>query len=62
MVIFEKLPIKDRIKLVENLPISINNRIVKYIQNVKNIENSWLTVDVKGETKKLEIDISLFDS
>jgi hypothetical protein len=59
---FNEVPIKDRVKIVDNLPISINQQIIDFIQNIKKIENEWLTVDIDGEPKTLDIDVSFFDS
>jgi len=59
---FPEISIKDRVKIVDNLPISINQKIVNYIQDIKKIENEWLTVEVGGEKKILDIDVSFFDS
>lgn len=62
IVNFDEIQIKDRVKIVDNLPISINQQIIDFIQDIKKIENECLTVDIDGEQKTLDIDVSLFDS
>jgi len=52
----KELPIKDRLTVVENLPATINNQILEYIQNFRKEEMNYITVD--GET--LPIDARLF--
>ena len=59
---FNEIPIKDRVKIVDSLPISLNKRIIEFIQDIKKIENEWLTVEVNGESKTIEIDVSFFDN
>lgn len=53
------LPIKDRFKVVENLPLSINKGIIAFIQELKNKELDALTYNTN---KVLEVDVSFFDS
>jgi hypothetical protein len=52
------LPIKDRYKLIDNLPLSINKEIISFIQELKNLEKEAL----KYGDKSLDIDVSFFDS
>jgi hypothetical protein len=52
----KEFPIKDRLTIVENLPATINNEILDYIQTFRKEEMSYITVD--GET--LPIDARLF--
>jgi hypothetical protein len=59
---FDSLPVKDRILVVENLPISLNKEIVKYIESVKEIENDYLKVVVDGEELRIDIDVTFFDN
>jgi hypothetical protein len=54
-----QLPIKERYKIVENLPLSINKKIIEFIQTLKTLESDVLTYD---SDKVLEIDVSFFDS
>jgi hypothetical protein len=60
-IIFIDIPIKDRVKIVDNLPISINQKVIDFIQNINKIEKEWLTVEINGDKKTLDIDVSLFD-
>jgi hypothetical protein len=55
----DQLPIKDRFKIVENLPININKAIIAFIQELKNKESDALTYDTN---KVLDVDVSFFDS
>lgn len=60
---FLNLPVKTRINIVENLPISLNKKIVDFIQKIKEAEKELLTVtDSKGQTVQLDIDVTFFDS
>lgn len=54
-----QLPIKDRFKVVENLPINTNKAIIAFIQELKNKEADALTYNTN---KVLEVDVSFFDS
>lgn len=54
--------VQNRFKIVENLPISLNKKIVEFIQDIKTQENEFLTIQVGDITKILEIDVSFFDS
>jgi hypothetical protein len=53
------LPIKDRFKIVENLPLTINKEIIAYIQELKTKEIEVLTYNTN---KVLDVDVSFFDS
>lgn len=55
-IIMKDFPIKDRLTIVENLPASVNNEILEYIQNFRKEEMEYITVN--GET--LPIDARLF--
>jgi len=61
-ITFNEIPIKDRVKIIDSLPIDLNKKIIDFIQNIKKMENEWLTVEVNGESKTLEIDVSFFDN
>lgn len=58
---FNDVSIRDRVKIVDNLPISVNQKIIEFIQDLNKIEREWLTVDINGEPKTLDIDVSFFD-
>lgn len=49
-------PIKDRLSVVENLPATINNKILEYIQGFRKEEMDFITID--GNT--LSIDARFF--
>jgi hypothetical protein len=59
---FSNIPVRDRVTIVENLPLSLNKEIVKYIESFKEVENSVLKVEVDGEEKTYDIDVSFFDN
>lgn len=40
-----KLPIKDRLTVVENIPATLNNSILSYIQQFRKEETEYITVD-----------------
>jgi hypothetical protein len=40
-----KLPIKDRLTIVENLPATINNYILDYIHTFRREESEYITID-----------------
>lgn len=42
---FDKLPIKERINVLESLPLSLNKLIINYIEGVKQKERELLTID-----------------
>lgn len=59
---FQEIPIKDRVKIIENLPISTNKKIVDFIQKIKETETELLTVDVDGNMKTLELNVMFFNA
>jgi len=61
-ITFQDIPIKDRFKIVDNLPLSINKDIITFIQDIKTAEVDVLTVNVDGNEKTIDIDVSFFDS
>lgn len=44
-VLFDKLSIKERINVLESLPLSLNKQIINYIENIKQQERELLTID-----------------
>jgi hypothetical protein len=61
-LVFRDIPVRDRVKIVENLPLSRNKEIIQFIQSIKQQESELLQVNVDGEEKYFEIDVSFFDS
>tara|TARA_R110002074_G_C12539512_1_gene665612 strand:+ start:1248 stop:1979 length:732 start_codon:yes stop_codon:yes gene_type:complete len=61
-LLFRDIPVKDRFKIVENLPLSVNKDIISFIQDIKTKETEALTVNIDGEDKSFDIDVSFFDS
>ena len=59
---FSEISIKDKVKVIDSLPITLNKKIIDFIQDIKKIENEWMTVEVNGESKSIEIDVSFFDN
>lgn len=59
---FQDIPIKDRYKIVDKLPLSINKDIILFIQDIKAKESEVLTVTVDNVEKTIDIDVSFFDS
>lgn len=59
---FQELPIKDRFKVVDNLPVTLNQEIIKFIQDIKVKENEALTVSVDDEEKTIDINVGFFDA
>lgn len=61
-LLFSELSVKDRISIIENLPLTINQDIAKFIDSVKEIDRSYTTVVIDGETKTFDIDVTFFDN
>lgn len=61
-LLFSDLSVKDRIKVVESLPLTVNKEIVKYIEEFKEEEQEYLKVTIDGEDKIFDIDVSFFDN
>jgi hypothetical protein len=59
---FQDLSVRDRVKIVNNLPLSINKQIVDFIQDIKQAELDALSFDTESGESTLEIDVSFFDS
>jgi hypothetical protein len=56
---FDKIPVKDRYKVVENLPLEVNRKAIAFIQKIKSAENTLLTDD---SGNSVDIDVSFFDT
>jgi hypothetical protein len=59
---FSELSVKDRISVIENLPLSINQDIAKFIDKIKEIDRTQTKVVIDGEEKSFDIDITFFDN
>jgi len=59
---FDTLPVKDRVSVVENLPISLNKEIVAFIETLKESEKEQLRVEVDNKTLDIDIDVTFFDN
>ena len=59
---FQDLSVKDRVKVVNNLPLSVNKQIIDFIQDIKKAELDALSFDTNEGEKTVEIDVSFFDS
>lgn len=59
---FADISVRDRIKIVENLPLSLNKKIVSHIENIKKIESDILSVEFEGDKKRFELDVTFFDN
>lgn len=59
---FTEIPIRDRVKIVDNLPVSTNKEIISFVQNIKKLESEALVVSINNEDKNFDIDVSFFDS
>lgn len=55
---FSDLKVSDMVDVVDNLPLSLNKKIIEFIQNYKNADGDALKI---GE-HQIEIDVSFFDS
>lgn len=42
---FDNIGIKDCFTIVESLPVSLNTKIIEYIESIRSIENSFLDTD-----------------
>ena len=59
---FSEISVRDRVKIVNNLPLSINKQIIEFIQDIKQKEVDVLKVEINGETHQIDIDIAFFDA
>lgn len=59
---FSEISVRDRVKIVNNLPLSINKQIIEFIQEIKQKEIDALKVEIDGEVHQIDIDISFFDA
>lgn len=59
---FQDIPVKDRYKIVDRLPLTLNKDIILFIQDLKSKESDALTVVVDNVEKTIDIDVSFFDS
>jgi hypothetical protein len=61
-LLFSEIPVKDRVNVVESLPLTINKEIVKFIEKLKNIDKELLKINVNEEEKEFDIDVTFFDN
>lgn len=59
---FSELSVKDRISVVENLPLTINQDIAKFIDSIKELDRYQTKVEIDGEEKSFDIDVTFFDN
>ena len=59
---FNTLPVRDRVKIVDNLPLSLNKEITAFIQAYKSLENDALTVRINDSDRLIDVDVAFFDS
>lgn len=59
---FSELSIKDRLSIIENLPLTINQEIAKFIDKIKEIDRTQTKITVDGEEKSFDIDVTFFDN
>ncbi len=59
---FSDLPIKDRISIIENLPLTVNQDIAKFIDKIREIDRTQTKITVDGEEKSFDIDVTFFDN
>jgi hypothetical protein len=62
-VSFKNISVKDRVTIVNTLPLTINKEITTFIQTLKTEESDALSFeDTEGNVRYLNIDVSFFDS
>lgn len=54
--VFNNISIKDKISIVESLPVALNTQIIEYIESIRDIENLFLSA---GDDK-IEINAAFF--
>jgi len=59
---FQDISVKDRVNIVDNLPLGINKQIIEFIQKYKEQENAALEFNIESDAYHLDIDVSFFDS
>jgi hypothetical protein len=59
---FSNLAVRDRVKIVNNLPLVLNKEITAFIQAYKTLENDALTVRIKDSDRLIDVDVAFFDS
>jgi len=53
---FTKIKLADKVKIVESLPAKLNNKIIEFIQQFRQAENTYMTVD----DTQISVDARLF--
>lgn len=48
----KSMPIKDRLTIIENIPVTLNNMVLEYIQNFRKEETDYVSID--GEILPLD--------
>jgi hypothetical protein len=61
-LVFKDVPVRDRVKIVENLPLSQNKQVIEFIQEIKEKENSVMEVEKDGKKIFFDIDVNFFNS
>ena len=59
---FDNLSVKERVEIVDNLPIAINKQIINFIQGLKELESKMVEYPVEDGKSRVEIDVNFFDS
>jgi hypothetical protein len=61
-LVFKDIPVRDRVKIVENLPLSQNKQVIEFIQEIKEKENSVMEIEKDGKKVFFDIDVNFFNS
>ena len=59
---FNTLDFKSRIKIIEQLPTNIINKVIKFIENYRSKVKELTTVNVLGIDKDISLDASFFNT
>jgi hypothetical protein len=61
-LIFSEIPVRDRVKIVENLPLAQNREIIEFIQEIKERENDIMELEKEEKKIFFDIDVNFFNS
>ena len=56
------LSLKESVSIVESLPLVISNKIIKFIESVRDFESKYSTIEIQDKTLELPLDATFFNA
>ena len=61
-IIVADLTLTEAVSVVESLPLVISNKIIEFIENTRDFERKYNTVETQDKTLELPLDATFFNA